>query len=90
MTLDPRRRAPELVPSATDVPGDAQRLWTVEDLCQFLSVSKRWVHERTRRSEIPCYRFGTMLRFEPQEIAVWAAKYHHSPGASSGSSGRAR
>ncbi len=59
---------------------DARRLWTVEDLCRFLYVSKRWVHERTRRGEIPCYRFGTALRFDPEEIRAWAAKFHHSPG----------
>ncbi len=74
-----RSRAPELVPSPTGAPVDAQRLWTVENLCQFLSVSKRWVHERTRRGEIPCYRFGTALRFDPQEIGNWVAKFHHPP-----------
>jgi len=63
-----------------DPPGDARALWTVEDLCRFLKVSTRWVHERTRRREIPCYRFGTALRFHPEEIRVWAAKFHHSPG----------
>jgi excisionase family DNA binding protein len=59
---------------------DAPRLWTVEDLCRFLNVSKRWVHERTRRGEIPCYRLGTALRFDPKEIESWVAKFHRSPG----------
>ena len=79
MTLEARWRAPELVPSATGAPGDAQRLWTVEDLCQFLSVSERWVYERTRRGMIPCYRLGTLLRFDPKEITAWAAKFHRAP-----------
>jgi len=61
-------------------PGDTSRLWIVEDVCRFLGVSKRWVHERTRLGEIPCYRFGAMLRFNPQEIAAWADKFHYSPG----------
>ena len=59
--------------------GDARCLWTVEDLCRFLNVSKRWVHERTRQHEIPCYRLGTALRFDPKEIESWVAKFHHSP-----------
>jgi len=59
---------------------DARPLWTVEDLCRFLGVSKRWVHERTRRGEVPCYRFGSVLRFDAEEITAWAAKFHHSPG----------
>jgi hypothetical protein len=28
-------------------------------------MSERWVHERTRRDEIPCHRLGTALRFDP-------------------------
>ncbi len=55
------------------------RLLTVEELCQFLGVSKRWIHERTRRQEIPCYRFGTALRFDPEEIRMWMAKFHSHP-----------
>jgi hypothetical protein len=34
-------------------------LLTVRDLARLLKMSERWVHERTRRREIPCYRFGT-------------------------------
>ena len=58
-------------------PGEARPLWTVGDLSRFLGVSKRWVHERTRRGEIPCYRFGAALRFDPEEVRAWAAKFHH-------------
>jgi len=63
----------------TDASGETRRLWTVADLCRFLGVSKRWVHERTRREEIPCYRLGTALRFEPQEIRRWIAQYRSAP-----------
>ena len=56
-----------------------QGLWTVGQVAQFLGVSKRWVHERTRRNEIPCYRLGTALRFDPEEIRAWAAKFHNLP-----------
>ena len=45
----------------------ARRLLTVAELCRLLGMSQRWVHERTLRGEIPCYRFGTALRFDPEE-----------------------
>ncbi len=54
----------------------AERLLTVTELCRLLGMSRRWVHERTRRREIPCYRFGTALRFDPEEIRRWIANFH--------------
>jgi len=65
---------------------DTSRLWTVEEVCGFLGVSKRWVHERTRLGEIPCYRFGTMLRFDPQEIRRWITQYRSAPEGAGGKS----
>ena len=43
-------------------------LWTVKELARYLGMSERWIHERTRRDEIPCHRLGTALRFDPQEV----------------------
>lgn len=57
-----------------------KRLWTVKDVADFTGLSVRWVHERTRRGEIPCYRLGTALRFDPEEIRAWIGKFHHSSG----------
>jgi excisionase family DNA binding protein len=57
-----------------------ESLWTVKDVAAFVGLSVRWVHERTRRGEIPCYRLGTALRFDPQEIRAWVGKFHHSSG----------
>ena len=67
----------EIVAPAGDRPLHA--MWKVKDVCRFLGVSKRWVHERTRRHEIPSYRCGTVLRFDPEEIRAWWAKFHHPP-----------
>ena len=66
---------------ATATSARAQSLWSVDDVCRFLGFSKRWLHERTRLGEIPCYRFGAALRFDPQEVTCWAANFHHSPEA---------
>ena len=50
-------------------------LLTVRDLARLLKMSERWVHERTRRREIPCYRFGTALRFDRLEVLAWMARW---------------
>ncbi len=52
------------------------RLLTVTDLCRLLGMSRRWVHERTRRQEIPCYRFGTALRFDLEDVRRWMADFY--------------
>ncbi len=53
-------------------------LWTVKELARYLRMSERWIHERTRRDEIPCHRLGTALRFDPQEVHVWMIQRRES------------
>ncbi len=65
---------------------DRQRMsrgsfWTVRELAQFLGMSERWVHERTRRDEIPCHRLGTALRFNPSEVHVWLVQMRECRGS---------
>jgi excisionase family DNA binding protein len=52
---------------------------TVRDVARYLGMSTRWVHERVRRHEIPCYRFGTALRFDPDEVRQWTERYRAAP-----------
>ena len=54
----------------------SERLLTVTDLCRLLGMSHRWVHERTRRREIPCYRFGMALRFDLADVRRWMADFY--------------
>ena len=61
-----------------------QGLWTVRELAAFLGMSERWVHERTRRDEIPCHRLGTALRFDPEEVQVWLINRRESAGSHRG------
>lgn len=53
-------------------------LWRVKELARYLGMSERWIHERTRRDEIPCHRLGTALRFDPQEVHVWMIQRRES------------
>jgi len=55
------------------------RLLSVKDVAHLLGMSTRWVHERTRRREIPCYRFGSVLRFHPVEISEWLIQWRQEP-----------
>ncbi len=60
------------------------RLLSVRDIAQLLGMSTRWVHERTRRREIPCYRFGSVLRFHPTEVQEWLVQWREMPVSAKG------
>jgi excisionase family DNA binding protein len=62
----------------------SDRLLTVTDLCRLLGMSRRWVHERTRRREIPCYRFGTALRFDLEDVRRWMADFYATKPSAGG------
>jgi len=53
-------------------------LLTVKELAQMLNMSERWIHERTRKREIPCYRFGSALRFDADEVWSWLDKWREA------------
>ena len=81
LRVDTRRTAlmPESTSSSVEAPSNdpgtrrimQDGLWTVKELARYLGMSERWIHERTRRDEIPCYRLGTALRFDPKEVYAW-------------------
>ncbi len=63
---------------------DETRLLSVRDIARLLGMSTRWVHERTRRREIPCYRFGSVLRFHPTEVQEWLIQWRDTPVSTKG------
>ena len=63
----------------TEIPKAVGRtLLTVKEIAQLLNMSERWVHERTRKHEIPCYRLGSALRFDADEVWGWLAKWREA------------
>jgi excisionase family DNA binding protein len=52
---------------------------TLLDVAAYIGMSRRWVAERVRRREIPCYRFGTALRFDQEEVRQWTERYWSAP-----------
>ena len=44
---------------------------TVSELASFLSISPKTVYLWVNKKSIPCYRFGSSIRFEGKEIKKW-------------------
>lgn len=50
---------------------EEQRLLTVEELAQRLSLPVSWIYSRTRTGEIPTVRAGKYCRFSLPEVMTW-------------------
>lgn len=44
------------------------RLLTVDEMAEYLSVKKSWVYEQVGKRTIPCKRIGKYLRFRISEV----------------------
>jgi len=52
--------------------GHDDEILDVQGLCDYLKVSKRWVYERTRFSEIPFFRISKQeVRFKKHDVCEW-------------------
>jgi excisionase family DNA binding protein len=47
-------------------------LWDARDVARFLKVSRSWVYHRAESGELPCLRFGGLVRFDPAAIRAFA------------------
>jgi len=50
---------------------DEQRLLSVEELAERLSLPKSWIYSRTRTGQIPVVRAGKYCRFSLSEVINW-------------------
>ncbi len=50
-------------------------VFDVKALAKYLSVSAKWIYERTQLKEIPYYKIGGQLRFRKSDIDKWLALY---------------
>lgn len=46
---------------------DDGRLWTIDELAEFLNMRKSWVYDNYR-DLFPYYKLGQQVRFDPREI----------------------
>lgn len=52
---------------------DPEPLWTVDDVRNFLRVSRSWVYQQAEAGRLPCLRVVGVLRFDPGEVRRWVA-----------------
>lgn len=48
-----------------------RRLWTAEDVAEFLGLHPQTVYAKANRGEIPSFKVGVKRRFRPEEIEAW-------------------
>ena len=49
-----------------------EALWTVADVARFFRCSTSIVYKRVARGDLPCVRFGALVRFDPSTIYALA------------------
>jgi len=42
--------------------------WDVSDVAAYLKCSRSWVYKAAERGALPCERYGSLLRFDPEAI----------------------
>lgn len=47
-------------------------LWTVDEVAQYLRVSKSWVYQHAAVGDLPCLKIAGVLRFDPDAIRAVA------------------
>lgn len=52
---------------------------TAAELAPLIGVGRTAMYELAAEGRIPCYRIGTMLRFDPVQVAQWLRE--HQVGA---------
>ncbi len=55
----------------------------VADLTELLGVDDKHIYRMAARGQLPSFRVGGAVRFDPQEVANWLrVKYGHEPAPS--------
>ena len=47
------------------------KLMSVEDVCDYLGVSRYFVYDQVRLGRLPCARIARQLRFRPDDLDVF-------------------
>ncbi len=54
--------------------GMDEKLLTLDDLADYLNVSRRTTYRLLKGSDLPAYRIGGHLRFRREDIDLWIDK----------------
>lgn len=58
-------------------------MWTVDDLAVHLNMTKHMIYNLTRTKQIPCFRIGRQLRFDPITVREHLLEFAFAPAANS-------
>lgn len=50
---------------------DGSKLMSVEDVCDYLGVSRYFVYDQVRLGALPCARIARQLRFRPADVETF-------------------
>ena len=48
-----------------------RKAWTAEELSELLSISTKTIYSMAKKHRIPCFRIGSLVRFDPALTAAW-------------------
>lgn len=51
---------------------EPERMWTVQDVARFFSLSLSWVYLHVGQGDLPYRRIGGLIRFFPEEVKAYA------------------
>jgi len=55
---------------------NADEIFDIKGLADYLKVSKQWIYERTHLKEIPYLKINGQLRFRKKDIDKWLTAYN--------------
>ena len=54
---------------------DPERLWTIEQVADFLQTERSKVRYWVRVAQFPFIRLGRQVRFDPNDVKAWVARH---------------
>jgi len=51
-----------------------QNLIDIQEMAQKINVPVSWLYSRTRTGEIPHFKIGKYVRFDPEKVMQWIEK----------------
>lgn len=66
----------------------SMELWTVQEVAKLYRLKESWVYQHM--GELPHYKLGNLVRFDPNELQDHLRKLHRGPGCALDRSSRAK
>ncbi|OGG03013.1 MAG: hypothetical protein A3F83_05490 [Candidatus Glassbacteria bacterium RIFCSPLOWO2_12_FULL_58_11] len=53
--------------------------WKVENVAEYLGFGRQTVYNKIRTGELPFYKIGRAVRFDPDEVRAWRESKRQGP-----------